>query len=257
VNANGNEERRSGAQAVGRALRVLRTFELAADLGITEIAQRTGLNVSTAHRIVQALRAEGFVDQDPLSERYRLGLTTAVMGQLALDSLGLSLAVPELESLAGTTGEACNLGVRVGDEVMVIVHVPCRRPLRFEQRTGTRVPLHVSAMGKALLADGADLTARLRGFTANSITSKRLLAEELARIRQQGFAVNDEERDVGVRAIAAVVRDAHDRPVAAIALQAPTVRLGDDEVPHLAEAVVRSAGRISQRWRAEGPDAAG
>ena len=249
-------ERRTGAQSVARALRVLRTFEAAPEQGVTEIAHRTGLTVSTTHRIVQALRADGFVDQDPFTERYRLGLSTAVMGQLALESLGLSLAQPELDRLAAATGEACNLGVRVGDEVMVVVHVPCRQPLRFVQQVGTRVPLHVSAMGKALLAAAGDVPDRLPRFTERSITSRRRLVEELEEIRQRGYALNDQERDVGVRAVAAVVLDQGDRPVAAIAVQAPTVRMDDPTMDRLAASVVRSAARISRRWRTDGPDAA-
>jgi DNA-binding IclR family transcriptional regulator len=249
-------DRRTGAQSVARALQVLRTFEAARDQGVTEIAHRTGLTVSTAHRIVQALRADGFVDQDPFTERYRLGLSTAVMGQLALEGLGLSLAQPELDRLAATTGEACNLGVRVGDEVMVVVHVPCRQPLRFEQQVGTRVPLHVSAMGKALLAAAGEVPARLPRFTERSITSRPRLAEEMDEIRARGWALNDQERDVGVRAVAAVVLDQRNRPVAAIAVQAPTVRMDDAAVERLGAAVVRSAARISKRWRTDGPDAA-
>jgi IclR family acetate operon transcriptional repressor len=249
------DEKRTGAQAVGRALGVLRTFERSRELGITEIAHRTGLNVSTAHRIVQALRADGFLDQDPHSERYRLGLTTAVMGQLALESLGLSIAQPEMDRLSARTGEACNLGVRVGYEVMVVVHVPCAKPLRFEQRPGTRVPMHVSAMGKALLAASESIPDELKPFTKNSITSRRRLLTELENVRELGYAVNDEERDIGVRTISAVVRDAHEQPVAAIALQAPSVRLTDDQIPKLAREVVASAARISRRWHADGPDA--
>jgi IclR family acetate operon transcriptional repressor len=180
------------------------------------------------------------------------------MGQLALEGLGLGLARPDLERLAERTGEAGNLGVRVGGDVMVVIHVPSRHPLRFEQRPGTRVPVHVSAMGKALLAAGEDSAVpdRLPGFTGNSIRTRAALLAELARVREQGYAVNDEERDLGVRTIAAVVRDARDRPVAAVALQAPVVRLADDRIPKLAAEVRSAATRITRRWRVEGPGSA-
>ena len=226
-----------GAQAVERAIAILQCFDGPTDLGVSQIANRVGIAVPTAHRIVRALVAGGLIDQDPDTDRYHLGVTTAVLGQLALDRLGLSKAVPDLEGLAASTGEAVNLGVRVAGDVMVVLHVPSHEPLRFEQRPGTRVPLHVSAMGKALLAWGSGPTSPTDGplerFTARSITTPAKLSRELERIRQQGYSLNDEERDVGVRAVAVPLLDADGKAVAAVALQGPTVRLTDRRLPKL------------------------
>ena len=113
--------------------------------------------------------------------------------------------------------------------------------------------MHVSAMGKALLAASESMPDELKPFTKNSITSRRRLLTELETVREQNCAVNDGERDLGVRTIAAVVSDARDHPVAALALQAPSVRLTTDLVPRLAKEVIASAERISRRWHADGP----
>jgi IclR family acetate operon transcriptional repressor len=227
---------RTGAQAVERAVAILQAFDGPADLGVSEIAERVGLRVPTAHRIVRALVAGGLLGQDATTDRYHLGVTTAVLGQLALDRLGFSAAVPDLERLAETTGEAVNLGVRVASDVMVVLHVPSSQPLRFEQRPGTRVPLHVSAMGKVLLAYGgleAVEGEKLARFTARSITSRARLDKELAEVRRAGYAINDEERNVGVRAVAVPLLDANGAAIAAVALQGPTVRITDQRVPRL------------------------
>lgn len=239
---------KTGAQAIERAIAILTCFDGSSDLGVSELAEQVGITVSTAHRIVRALVAGGLLDQDPDTERYHLGLTTAVLGQLALDRLGLSRAAPAVEALAADTGEAVNLGVRVADDVLVVLHVPSTHPLRFEQRTGTRVPLHASAMGKALLAFGEQPPA-LDGYdyhryTSSSITSAGRLSAALEGVRERGYAVNDEERNVGVRAVAVPVLDGRRRAVAAIAIQGPTVRLDDRRIPKLAKSLRATARQV-------------
>ena len=108
---DGAERTRTGAQAVERAMAILRCFDDADDdLGISEIATRTGLRVSTAHRIVRALCGDGFMDQDRRTDRYRLGRTLVLLGQRASAQLGLEAVRPTLERLAAATGESVALG---------------------------------------------------------------------------------------------------------------------------------------------------
>src|SRR5215213_4718179 len=147
------EAARSGAQAVERAVALLRCFDgVAETISLTELAQRTGLRASTAHRIVRALVRGDLLDQDPISERYRLGRAFAILGQAAMAGFGFQAAQPELVRLAEATGEAASLGLRDGTTVVVALTAPSSQPLRFDQPTGTRLDLHASAMGKALLA---------------------------------------------------------------------------------------------------------
>ena len=146
-------EARTGAQAVERAIAIVSCFDSdVPDLGLGEIATRTGLRVSTAHRIVRALVRGGLLAQDPRTERYHLGPRLAVLGQSAMARYGLDLVRPQLEDLARVTGEAASLGVRDGDDVVVVLRAESTQPLRFDRPHGARVPLHASAMGKALLA---------------------------------------------------------------------------------------------------------
>ncbi|HET6833773.1 MAG TPA: IclR family transcriptional regulator [Acidimicrobiales bacterium] len=253
---DGRREVRSGAQSVERALAVLRCFEQAdRSLGVSGIAATTGLSVSTAHRLTRALCAGGLLMQDPRSERYLLGPVLVVLGRRAEDQLGYARALPALESLAEATGESVNLGIRSGAEVLVVLAVPSRQPLRFDQLAGSRVPIHTSAMGKCLLAfaapepAGADAVSelpRLSRFTDRTITRRDQLVAELERTRARGWALNDEERNPGVRAVAAPVLGGSGWAIAAVAVQGPAMRLPNDRL-------VTVAGQVVEATEAVGP----
>jgi IclR family acetate operon transcriptional repressor len=249
---------RSGAQAVERALGVLRCVEAAEDfrdgVGITELAQRTSLTVSTTHRLARALTEAGLLLQDPRTERYQLGPTLVVLGRKAEQRLGYRQALPLLEELAAATGESINLGIRAGNEVRVVLDVVSRQPLRFSQAPGSQVPLHVSAMGKCLLAGSGDIDdiddqitrlGDLDQATHRTITDRDQLRAELELVRERGWALNDEERNPGVRAIAAPVLQPGGVVVAAVAIQGPTVRITDDRLPELAELLAKTTHRIA------------
>ena len=149
--------RRTGSQAVERALGLLRCFEVGPPTrSLSELAQLTGLTPATAHRLLRALCGAELLSHDPLTERYGLGVSLVPLGSRAADALGVSAVRPLLESLAATTGESVNLGVRDGGDVLVLLSVPSARNLRFDQGAGTRVPAHASAMGKVLLAFDPD-----------------------------------------------------------------------------------------------------
>lgn len=241
-----------GTQTVDRSVAVLRSFERTARQTPTEIAHRLGLSVSTAHRIVHALHATGMLAQDPASERYFLGPTTAILGRLALERMGATLLQPELTALRDGTGESVSLGVRAGDEVAILLHLPSAHPLRYDQPPGDRNPLHACAMGKALLAyDGDPVTMDepYRRYTPATLTTRRELEIDLGRVRERGYSVNDEERLAGVCAVAAPVRDGGGHVFAAVALQGPAVRFGDDRLPGLAEAVLAAAERLTDLHR--------
>lgn len=243
---------RSGAQAVERALGVLRCFQSApGSLGITDLAGQTGLTVSTVHRLVRALTEGGLLVQDPRTERYQLGPTLVVLGRQAEQQLGYGQAQPMLEQLVEETGESVNLGIRTGNDVLVVLDAESTQPLRFAQEPGTRIPVHVSAMGKCLLAYGGDIgeqiaqLGELSGLTDRTITDRQRLADELNEVRRRGWALNDEERHPGVRAIAVPVLHYSGKAVAAVAVQGPTVRITDDRLAELAETLGQKAARIA------------
>jgi IclR family transcriptional regulator, acetate operon repressor len=243
---------RSGAQAVERALAVLRGVEADENgIGITELAQRTGLTVSTTHRLARALTDAGLLVQYPRTERYQLGPALVVLGTKAARRLGYQQALPLLEELAATTGESINLGIRTGNEVHVVLDVMSRQPLRFNQESGSRVPMHVSAMGKCLLAATDDIDAQIDRLgdlvraTHRTITDRDQLRAELELVRERGWALNDEERNPGVRAIAAAVPAPAGGALGAIAIQGPAIRITDDRLPELAALLDKATHRAA------------
>ncbi|MFC4565165.1 IclR family transcriptional regulator [Nocardiopsis mangrovi] len=239
---------RTGTQSVDRAIAILRCFEQAPTLTPTQAAHRLDLTVSTAHRLMRALSETGLLGRDPATESYHLGVTTAVLGRVALERLGATAMRPALEALRDATGESVTLGVRSGDEVAILMQSPSPQPLRYDQHPGARNPAHVCSMGKALLAFGDPSLSRPEPYpryTDATITTRAGLDAELARVRERGYALADQERVAGVRAIAAPVRDASGGVFAAVALQVPSVRFGDDRLAELAVAVTEAAARLS------------
>ena len=242
---------RSGAQSVERALAVVRCLAAADDdLGVSDVAARTSLTVSTAHRLLQALRADGLVAQDPRTERYHLGAGLVALGRRAEARVPFDHLVPHLEALARATGESVSLGTRVGDEVLIVLHVDSPHPLRFDQPPGTYVPVHASGIGKALLAFAADPAAEvaalatMAAFTPDTLTTPEALLADLETTRQRGWALNDGERFPGVRTMAAPLLDPAGRPWAGVAIQGPASRLADDRLDELAAILLRAAASM-------------
>ncbi|GAA4838457.1 IclR family transcriptional regulator [Saccharopolyspora rosea] len=242
----------AGAQTISRAFAVLRLFrDRGGDLGVGQVAGELGLNLSTAHRIVRALVAEGFVAQNPETERYHLGTGALLLGQSAHRSFGLDAVYPVLRDLAERTGESVNLGVLSDNAAVVVERVESAQPLRFTQPPGTRVVLHASSMGKCLLAFNDELARTLRDveldrLTANTHPDAASLESDLDRIRERGWSTDDEESTVGVRCVGAPVRDGSGAVRAAIAVQAPAVRMPDERFAELGPEVVSAAAEISR-----------
>jgi IclR family transcriptional regulator, acetate operon repressor len=248
----------TGSQAIERALAVLDCFmDGRPEVGVTEIARSLDLSVSTAHRIVRALVAAGYLGQNAKTDRYYLGRSAVLLGQVAQRALGLEQVLPVLEELSGRTGESVNFGVLDGEAAVIELRIESGHPLRFEQTVGTRVELHCSALGKALLAFNPDPRAllrrlpRLEGHTQHTLTTHAALERDLAVTRERGFSLDEQETQLGVRCIGSPVLDASGFAQSAIAVQIPTVRMPRQKLPELAPLLLDSAGRISGLLRPE------
>jgi len=235
------EGRVSGTKSISRAFAVLNAFrEAPGDLGVVEVAEQLGLTLSTAHRIARALVLEGYLAQEVGRERYRLGPQALLLGQAAQRALGMDLVRPVLRRLADHTGESVNLGLLDGDHAVVVQRVESNQPLRFSMEIGDRIELHATSMGKSLLAfnDGLSayvdsLAADLPRLTAKTHPTVDSLRTDLAQIARQGWSIDDEESRVGVRCVAAPVKDGAGQARAAVAIQAPAVRMPDERLAEL------------------------
>lgn len=239
----------TGTQAVDRAARLL-TEIVDAKQAVTfsELASRTGLAKSTTSRLLLALERNQLVRREG-SGAYRAGeLFVRHAWRSGREADLAEVAEPVLGRLAETTGETVNLGVARRGRVEQIAQVDSRYLLGATNWVGRPVPLHASALGKVLLADGAtELPAgRLERCTARTITSRAALARELAEVRRRGYAVTDEELEAGLVAVAAPVLGAGGGVVAAISVSAPVNRLSRRQLPAAAAACVKEAGALSR-----------
>ena len=227
-------EPKNPIQVIGRMTRLLEVLARHAQpVALKTLAESCGLHPSTAHRILGALVSDRLVERaDPGS--YRLGIRLLELGNLVKAQISVrEHALPYMRALHAATGEAVNLSVRRDDEIVYVERTSSDRShMRVVNIIGARAPLHITAVGKLfLLEDGPEglrtysQRTHLPQFTRNTITSAGALERELERIRRSGYAVDNEEAEIGVRCIGAGVRDDSGVLVAGLSVSAPAERM--------------------------------
>ena len=244
------------SQVLDRVVQILECFGPdRTDLRLTDIGAATGLHKSTLYRLLEAMRTHRLVEFDSDAGAYHPGLKLFELGSLAAERLKLDKhADPILERLAGVSGETAHLCVLDGADVVYIAKVECTRTLRIPSAVGQRNPAYCTGVGKALLAHlGAEQIASyladtpLRAFTKRTLTSAAELKANLRQIASLGYAVDDQEREEGVRCVAAPIRDHSGLVIAAISIAGPSMRVTKERVPELAAHVIRAANEISAK----------
>jgi len=241
-------------QSVKRALSILETLaQNSADLGVSDLGRALGLSKSTVHRLLATLEEAGYV-QSSSPGRYALGIKAFEVGSAVLNRMGLrKVALGPMQELADLTRETVNLALLDGLEIVYIDRIECSEPLRMDLQVGRRVPTHCSALGKAILAfldprEFEDIMSRLSfpRYTARTITSGDALRRELAATREQGYSVDNEEYIEGIRCVAAPIFDYRSRPVAALSVAGPSVRLTMDRIGSVAQLLLTATQSISR-----------
>jgi IclR family pca regulon transcriptional regulator len=259
VAVSGSPKQASWSQSLERGLAILSAFGSdRSTIGVSELSRDLGLSRSTTHRYIATLTALGYLQQDTDSKRYRLGPRVLDLGFAAIDAMDIrDLSVPHLQELCDATGFTVNLAILDGADVVYIER--CRtshagqRAIDLNLHVGSRLPAYCTAMGKALLAfvpderlaeilDGVDLVAR----GPNTITDRRTLAADLARVRELDVAVNNEELAYGLRSIASPIRSRAGDVVAAVNLAVHRSMVSiDDLIERYGPPVRRTAAAIS------------
>jgi IclR family KDG regulon transcriptional repressor len=245
-------------RAVERAMRILSSFDgQHAELGVSEIAQATGLHKSTTHRIMMTLLNGGFLERTADGERFRLGLRLVELGMSALRGLDIRRAAfPYMEQLVERFQEICTLSMFDRDQVLYVEVVHSQHSLTIGARVGRHLPPHCTASGKVLLAFLPTevvepvLNAPLAVYTEKTITSPDQIRDELKAVRQRGYALADEEFEVGVWAISAPIRDIDGNVIAALSIPFPTNRLRRERIPEIAQALLEAANAVSAHVQA-------
>lgn len=253
-----NPNDRHSVQAVERALRILIVLaEAGAPLTLTQIRDKTDLNISTAHRLLHTLMNDGFIGQDKDTGKYMLGLRTFEVGHAALYSMDIrTTARPFLQELVDRCNETTNLAILDQDEIVYIDQIESLNMIKIFARVGSRGPAHCTGAGKALLAQLSEREfdrflqnkMPLQTFTDATISDSVKLREEMARIRKCGHALDNGELEEGVRCVAVPVRDFENKAIAAISVSGPDTRLTDAFIEErLIPEVMAAADKISER----------
>jgi DNA-binding IclR family transcriptional regulator len=238
-----------------KAMEILELFNQSrTDVGVVEAAELLITPKSTLSRRLAAMEAAGFLERDPSSQRYHLGIRLVTLGHLARQATALQrTALPFLKSLTQATGETSDLVVLRGREAINVEAVESPRPMKHVGWAGRRIPLHATAAGKSLLAWFPEDQVRtlvdlpLEGYTPNTIRSLEGLLAELEGVRSRGYAVSMGEFEEDLVGVAAPVKNHLGQTMGAITIGAPIGRAGEAAMPHLIRSVVDAAQGMSDR----------
>lgn len=244
-----------GVRALERGLAILLVLSKESEMSLTAIANQVGLANSTTFRLLKTLKETGFVAQSEERGLYRVGIRAFEVGEGFLTRLPMhELSLPEMKRLTEKVNETVNLAIRDGREAVYIAQVEGRQMMRTFTQIGMRVPLYCTGVGKVLIAwlPQKEVTSLLGhsgllAYTENTITSVGDLCEELKSVRRLGYGLDREEREAGVRCIAAPIRDRHGKVVAALSISGPASRLNDARLSLLVSRVIEAADNISGR----------
>src|SRR5437868_4641861 len=248
------EPRDGGVQSVDRALLIIET--LAEDdegYRLSDLAVRTGLSTSTAHRLLTTLEKRRFVQFDRDGSKWHVGAQSFVVGSTFVRRRNFATqAMPYLRKLRDQTRETANLAVVDDESIVVLTRMESREIMRSLTKVGGRVAMVASGVGKAVLAtySDEDVNAIIRRqgmprLTEKSIVRPGALFKELETIRRQGYAVDDEEARIGLRCVAAVVFSDSSEPLAAISVSGMTSRVTAARLPALGQTVREVAAELT------------
>lgn len=241
-------------RAVDRALDILFCFKKnERDLTFTQIVERVGIHKSTVHRLIATLERRRFLQRVEENGSYRLGWALLELGFSVLEHTDLHRqATPYMQRLATESHETVDLGILDEKVVLYIQAIPSSQRVKISSAPGQRLPVFCTATGKALLAFLPDPQAQdilqsvRRRYTEHTTTALPDILKQLHRIRELGFAISEQEYEIGVNAVAAPILDAQQHPVAAMAIVGPTFRMSTERLLELGPSVRATTDAIAR-----------
>ena len=241
-------------QVLDRALAALAILaNSSSDCSLAELCPALKLHKSTVHRLMMVLEQHRLVVKNLETGRYRLGLRLYELGSRAIDGLDLrGRARPYLDRLQDRFGETVFFCILDDGQVFYVEKVESQQSVRTACTVGSRAPAYCTAVGKAMLAElpEADVNKIIRRWglkpvTANTIATASALKAELKTVRARGFAIDDEEKEEGLRCVGAAVRGHSGKLFAAMSVSGPAFRMTKERVPEIGQAVMRAANELS------------
>lgn len=240
-------------QALDRGFDLLKALAETDRETLTELAHRTGIAPSTAHRLLMTMQSHGIVAFDEVAQHWMIGVESLRIGSSFVRRTNVVQAGRAvMRKLMTDTGETANMAIADNGEVVFISQIETHEDIRAFFRPGARGPMHTSGIGKALLAEMSREEIErivqkngLSSFTPNTITSADVLFADLEQIRIRGWSIDDEERNIGMRCLAAPIFNEFGEAVAGVSISGPTVRMPDDSLGDLGPVVKCAADEIT------------
>jgi len=242
-------------KSLDKALSILDFFDSEnSKLSVTEIAEKLDTNPSSLYPILHTLKNHGYLNRDS-EKRYNLGLKFAEKGRLVKENLSLAReARPELKILRDETSRTVHLGFLSEYQIVYIDKVESKGGLRMYSSPGKTAPLHATALGKAILANMSDKNVKnilnkieLKSYTSHTHTSVKELKRELEIVREQGYALDDEEFEEGVKCMATSVNNQRGDAKAAISITGLVPKMGKEKINEFAPLMKKYASKISSK----------
>lgn len=242
-------------QSVDRTLSIL---ELLSDyeegLGITEISEKLDLHKSTVHRLLNTLIYKGYVKQNRITSKYEITLKLFELGNKKIEKMDLvAIAKPYLKELMEKTNEVVHLVVQEGTEIIYIAKVEPLKSMKMYSRIGMRKPMYCTAMGKAILSQMQDDEVQeiwnsscVKKLTENTIVDFNKLKSSLIEFKEKGYAVDNQEVEIGVKCIGTVLRDYTNKICGAISISSSILTLTEDKEKYFSKLILEYAAKISK-----------
>ena len=246
-------------QSLDRALIVLETLADHSGLTLSQLAEQLDQSAATMYRVLTTLSARGFVETDPQTQEWHIGQASFRLGSAFLRrSSVVERARPVMRVLMENTGETANLGIEKDGNVMFVSQVETHESIRAFFPPGTLSQMHASGIGKALLSlyserqlDRFLREQPLTSFTENSLSDPDAIRADMVQARAKGYAVDDEEKTMGMRCVAAPIVNFYGEAVAGISVSGPVSRLTTERIGEVAALVKAAADELSQSLGAE------
>lgn len=225
------------------------------ELGVSELSKILKLHKNKIFRLLATLEYKGYIEQDPITENYRLGLRSLELGQSFIHHLRLlGIAKPVLKDLVAKIKESAYVGVIREKNVIYLDIVEADQVLKVASRVGNMLPVYATAIGKAQIAfESRDCVERLlpdklKPYTRNTITDRLTLFDELDKIKDQGYAIDNEELDEGIICVGAPLRDYTTHIVGGISISVPVIRTSKEKLENsIIPLTIEAGNKISSK----------
>lgn len=242
-------------QSIDRAVAILECFsEGKRELKLSEIAHILDLNKSTVHGLLNTLKYHGFIDQDEITQKYRLGIRFIVYGDRVINSMDIaSFAYPVIEKVCEKIEETVHIAMLDGADVVYIGKKECNKSIKTTTKIGARVPAYITADGRIILSylekdKVKELLPRtLKKLTCRSIEDKHRLMEVLSEAKGNGYALDCEETVQGLVCVAAPIFDHTEAVKYSLSITGPAVRMTEDKIEEYIDIIKKAANKISSR----------